>query len=145
MKKKITFQVNEVEDDEYGGKVTKWVDYVTVWANIYPVRADKDFFGDKVEGRVTHIVEIRFRPDLKTEMRAIFYESFHEHGSLDTSYLTQQNDGKIELQNSGGIVLDRFKTTPHIYKIRGIQNKLTKSKKDNYRYMQVLCEEYVTT
>lgn len=146
---KITFQINKKVSDGRGGYTNNWVDYsANQWGNIYPVSVSKRFFAEKIESPITHIVETRYRPDLRTDMRIEWFETYHEHGLLDTSYLQTEDGGKILQQNEGGIVLDRFKSTRHEYKIIGIKNRLAgnhlgKYRKVNNRYIIIEVQENV--
>ena len=144
---KITFQINQKTKDGRGGFENNWIDFsANQWGNIYPLDVRKRFFSDKVDSTVTHIVETRYRADIMPDMRILWLETYHEHGLLDTSYLHTQDNGQIQQQNDGGIVLKRFKSTPHDYKIIGIKNRLAgnhlgKYRKVNNRYLIIEVQE----
>lgn len=70
LNRRIFFQQAGVEtDDGYGGKVKTWVNCGEAWAKIEPLTGREYFFAHQIQAEVTHRVTIRFRQDVKEDMR----------------------------------------------------------------------------
>jgi SPP1 family predicted phage head-tail adaptor len=70
--------------DGGGGAILSWSLVAEVWAAIWPRTSDETFELDRLAGRATHDVWIRFRSDIKPEMRIRFGPRvFDVRGVLD--------------------------------------------------------------
>lgn len=70
--------------DGGGGAVITWTLVAEVWAAIWPRSADEGLTLDRVAGRATHDIWIRFRSDVKPEMRIRFgARVFDIRGAID--------------------------------------------------------------
>ncbi|MEQ1672838.1 MAG: phage head closure protein [Hyphomicrobium sp.] len=58
--------------DGGGGAVITWTQIAEVWAAIWPRSNDEQFESDRMAGKATHDIWIRFRSDVKPEMRIRF-------------------------------------------------------------------------
>ena len=70
--------------DGGGGAVIAWTVLGEVWAAIWPRNASEKFELDRVAGRATHDIWIRFRSDVRPEMRIRFgARTFDIRGLID--------------------------------------------------------------
>lgn len=58
--------------DGGGGATISWTLVADVWAAIWPRNSDEMFELDRVAGKATHDIWIRFRSDVKPDMRIRF-------------------------------------------------------------------------
>lgn len=58
--------------DGGGGSTTFWSVVAEVWAAIWPRSSDEALELDRVAGKATHDIWIRYRSDMKPEMRITF-------------------------------------------------------------------------
>ncbi|MBK9077731.1 MAG: phage head closure protein [Hyphomicrobium sp.] len=58
--------------DGGGGAVLTWTAAAQVWAAIWTRTSDETFEADRIAGRATHDIWIRYRSDVKPEMRVRF-------------------------------------------------------------------------
>lgn len=58
--------------DGGGGAIVTYVHVAEVWAAIWPRTASEDLALDRVAGKATHDVWMRYRADVKPEMRLRF-------------------------------------------------------------------------
>ncbi len=65
----ITIQRPAKIDDEGGGKRVVWQDVATVWARIKPVSSRERFFAGQNVAEISHKIYIRYRADIKNNMR----------------------------------------------------------------------------
>ena len=81
----ITIQTPTRTTDSHGGATVTWATHYQTWANIEPVSAGQQWFGEQLEHRVAHRVWVREpQSSLNTKMR-ISWDSriFHIHGFKD--------------------------------------------------------------
>ncbi|HUS97217.1 MAG TPA: phage head closure protein [Hyphomicrobiaceae bacterium] len=52
-----------------GGATEAWQEVATVWGSLGPLRGGEPVAGDAIEARVLHDITMRYRPDVKAEMR----------------------------------------------------------------------------
>ena len=66
LKHRITIQVKTEAPDGMGGVVVTWPekDWVEVWAGVIPLRGEELVEAMKLEGKVTHRIEMRYRRQL---------------------------------------------------------------------------------
>ena len=70
--------------DGGGGSSVTWTLAAEVWAAIWPRTSDENFELDRVAGRATHDIWIRYRGDVRPEMRIRFgARTFDIRGVID--------------------------------------------------------------
>jgi SPP1 family predicted phage head-tail adaptor len=69
LRHRIFFQQPVTGDDGYGGKPVTWVNCGEAWARIEPLTGREFFYAHQIQAEVTHRVTIRFRQDIKEDMR----------------------------------------------------------------------------
>jgi SPP1 family predicted phage head-tail adaptor len=69
MRHRIFFQQAIETDDGYGGKVKMWINFTEAWAKIEPLSGREFFFAHQIQAEVTHRITVRFRKDVKEDMR----------------------------------------------------------------------------
>lgn len=57
------------EEDEGGGFTENWVEVAELWADLRPVGGGETLEADRLAGRVTHEVSLRYRPGVQPAMR----------------------------------------------------------------------------
>jgi SPP1 family predicted phage head-tail adaptor len=62
--------------DSYGQELTNWTDWpsagATTWAEIAPAAGREMAQAGAVEGEITHVITIRYRPGVHAKMRAVY-------------------------------------------------------------------------
>ena len=58
--------------DAIGGADNDWQFHANVWAHMQPVLERERLYGDAVDGFATHIITLRYRDDVITDMRFRF-------------------------------------------------------------------------
>ncbi len=58
--------------DGGGGAVESWVATAEVWAAVTPQAGSEHVAAEAVEGRITHVIDLRYRPGLAPAMRLRF-------------------------------------------------------------------------
>ena len=66
---RIVIEEPAVLPDGAGGEMRTFLPLATVWAAVTPVRAEAVTEGDRLGGRITHRVTIRWRADVTGGMR----------------------------------------------------------------------------
>jgi SPP1 family predicted phage head-tail adaptor len=69
LKHRITIETMERTGDGGGGATVTWNAVADVWAAVWSRDATENFVLDRVAGRATHDVWLRYRTDIKPEMR----------------------------------------------------------------------------
>lgn len=72
LRHRIVIERPERTSDGAGGSITEWIAVAEVWAAIWSRSADENFTLDRVAGTATHDVWIRYRGDVRPEMRIRF-------------------------------------------------------------------------
>lgn len=54
-----------------GDSITTWVDVVTTWASVEPLRSDELWKAQQVQANVSHRVKIRYREGITPDMRIV--------------------------------------------------------------------------
>ena len=75
MRHKLKIQSTSRIADGGGGSSTTFSTVANVFGNIKPQSGSERFFGEQLEGRVTHIITIRFRRGVSHANRVV-YEHF---------------------------------------------------------------------
>lgn len=65
-----------VETNDYGEVIDQWDDITTTRAAIYPISGKEFFSAEKINSKVTHKVNVRYLPNITTDMRVKFGERF---------------------------------------------------------------------
>jgi SPP1 family predicted phage head-tail adaptor len=80
----ITFQKKSGEQNDYGEVINQWEDVTTTRASIYPISGKEFFSAEKINSEVTHKVNLRYLPNITTDMRVKFRErSFHIESAIN--------------------------------------------------------------
>ncbi len=69
LRQRLTLQQEMRTSDEAGGYTRSWIDIADLWAEIIPMRGSEKVFGNQVQAAVTHKIKLRYREDVKPEMR----------------------------------------------------------------------------
>jgi SPP1 family predicted phage head-tail adaptor len=72
----ITFQKKSVDTNDYGEVIDQWDNITTTRAAIYPISGKEFFSAEKINSEVTHKVNVRYLPNITTDMRVKFGERF---------------------------------------------------------------------
>ncbi|MCK5605440.1 phage head closure protein [Candidatus Pacearchaeota archaeon] len=66
LKQRLTIQVKTETPDGMGGAIVEWLekDWTEVWAAVIPLRGEELVESMKLEGKVTHRIEMRYRRQL---------------------------------------------------------------------------------
>jgi SPP1 family predicted phage head-tail adaptor len=80
----ITFQKKSGEQNDYGEVIDHWEDITTTRAAVYPISGKEFFSAEKINGEVTHKVNLRYLPNISTDMRVKFGErSFNIESAIN--------------------------------------------------------------
>ena len=66
---RLTLEELEREADEGGGFTETWVEVATLSADLRPIGGGEGVEADRLAGRVTHEVSLRYRPGIVPAMR----------------------------------------------------------------------------
>lgn len=66
---RITFQKEVKVSDGYKGFTVTWQDVITVWASVDPLSGREYFYAHQIQNAISHRIRIRYRTDIKEEMR----------------------------------------------------------------------------
>lgn len=69
LRHRIVIERAERTSDGAGGSTMEWEQFAQVWAAIWSRKADEEFRLDRIAGTATHDIWIRFRPDVRPDMR----------------------------------------------------------------------------
>lgn len=58
--------------DAHGGFVEEWLDVVSVWGSVEPLRAVEILRANQVDARITHRITTRYQHGVTTAMRVLF-------------------------------------------------------------------------
>jgi SPP1 family predicted phage head-tail adaptor len=72
LRHRVTIQQEAVIKGALGGQAKSWVDVVTVWEAVEPIRGREFFAAQQVNSEVTHRVTIRYRTGVTAKMRLVF-------------------------------------------------------------------------
>lgn len=72
LRHRVRLQRQEIADDLAGGDDVSFVDVATMWANV-STTGGREFYGaKKLNGELTHQVEIRHRAEVRAGMRFVY-------------------------------------------------------------------------
>lgn len=84
LRHRVTVEVPVATPDGEGGETIVWTPLATIWAEIRPRAAREAVNAHQTEVRTTHIVRVRYRPDILPTMRVVSgTRIFAIHGVLD--------------------------------------------------------------
>lgn len=69
LRHRLTLEQLQREDDDGGGFIESWVAVTELWADVRPVGGSESVEADRIAGRVTHEVSLRYRPGVQAAMR----------------------------------------------------------------------------
>lgn len=69
LRERLTFEAPSRVSDGGGGAAVTWTEVAAVWARIRPRSGDESFALDRVAGRLSHEIVIRYRSDVTLAMR----------------------------------------------------------------------------
>jgi SPP1 family predicted phage head-tail adaptor len=69
LRHRLTLEELQREDDEGGGFTETWVEVAELWADLRPINGSEAVEADRLAGRVTHQVLLRYRPGVQPAMR----------------------------------------------------------------------------
>ena len=69
LRHRLTLETPVRVDDGGGGVTLTWSAVATLWASIQPGSGNEVFAGDRLTGRITHEIRIRYRPGVTPDMR----------------------------------------------------------------------------
>ena len=72
--RRITIEVNNEVQDEFGGLTPLWAPFATVWARVAPVTGKETFLSDQVTASADTLFRIRYLVGLDTKMRIVYNE-----------------------------------------------------------------------
>jgi SPP1 family predicted phage head-tail adaptor len=72
LRHRVTIESATRTSDGAGGATVAWEPIAEVWAAIWPRTVDEDFTLDRVAGTASHDIWIRYRADVKPDMRIRF-------------------------------------------------------------------------
>lgn len=82
MRHRITIQRYTATPDDGGGSVIVWQDVSDVFASILPSRAQESLFAEQMREVTSHLITIRYRPDLTHKDRLI--HTVYANGGFQT-------------------------------------------------------------
>ena len=98
LRHRLTFQTATETRDAQGGVTKTWVDTVTVWGDVAPIRAREYLNADQIRADITHQVIIRQYPGLTTKQRMKWTDDgtdryFHIESIIDM----EERDRKLQI------------------------------------------------
>lgn len=69
LRHRLTLEAPGLLPDGAGGETVTFTPVATVWAAVRPGSGSEDLAHDRLSGRVSHVVDIRYRDDVSPEMR----------------------------------------------------------------------------
>ena len=69
LRHRLTLEELRREEDEGGGFIESWAAAATLFANIRPLSGTETVEADRLAGRVTHEIVLRYRPGVLPAMR----------------------------------------------------------------------------
>ena len=69
LRHRLTLEQLQREDDDGGGFTESWVEVATLFADLRPVGGSENVEADRLAGRVTHEVSLRYRAGVQPAMR----------------------------------------------------------------------------
>ncbi|MDA0780673.1 MAG: phage head closure protein [Rickettsiales bacterium] len=72
MRERVKFQTESDVADGGGGFTATWINHVTVWGKVSPVKIDEEAQADQLQAEVLYKIKIRYRSDLSEKMRIVW-------------------------------------------------------------------------
>jgi len=72
LRHRVTFQEPVNGFDSWGGPITTWVDYKTLWAEVIYMSGNEYWAARQANSEVQGRVRIRYRDDIKPTMRMVY-------------------------------------------------------------------------
>jgi SPP1 family predicted phage head-tail adaptor len=72
LRRRITIQSRDSQQDTFGQQSTSWVDVLSCWAQISPANGREQLAGDAQQAETTHRITIRYRPGITAAMRVVY-------------------------------------------------------------------------
>lgn len=69
LRDRVSIEAASRTSDGGGGASVTWVKVAEAWAAVRPVSGSESFIADRLEGRITHDIWLRYRPGLDPGMR----------------------------------------------------------------------------
>ena len=69
LRHRLALEEIQREEDEGGGFTETWVEVAELWADLRPAAGGESVESDRLTGRVTHEVSLRYRPGVQPAMR----------------------------------------------------------------------------
>lgn len=86
LKNRVTFQTLDKIKDEYGDSVEGWSEFKTLWAEVFDRSGSQLITTEQIKNSVTTRFRIRYRSDLKEDMRILFRgQAYDIESILDVS------------------------------------------------------------
>lgn len=90
----VIFQKKTDVQNNYGEEEDNWIDVLKTRAGIYPLSGKEFFAAEKVNGEITHKINLRYTPGVTSDMRIKFGERVFELISPPINF----QEKNIELQ-----------------------------------------------
>lgn len=69
LNRRITIQQRTAGSDSYGQPVESWIDVVSVWANVRPIKGRELLIAQSMKSEAIVNIDIRYRPGIDASMR----------------------------------------------------------------------------
>ena len=74
----ITIEDPTVTQDDFGGEVTTWTEFATVWAQRVDMKARERFNSDQIQAKEMTTWRIRFLDGIQPDMRIVYFGKVYE-------------------------------------------------------------------
>lgn len=71
LRTRVSIELQSRQPDGQGGWLVTWVAVADVWAGIWPRSVGESVQHDRPAGTATHDIWLRYRPNIKPEMRIV--------------------------------------------------------------------------
>ena len=71
LREPIALQRETSSDDDFGGQIKSFTTYANTKAHVMPLSGREAVFGMQLEGRLSHRIFMRYRPDLQPKDRIV--------------------------------------------------------------------------
>ena len=86
LRQRIQLQSKATTADRTGTPTETWATYDTVWAEVKPLRGQEQQQGDQVQGRMTHLVTLRYHSSITIEHRIYFDSRYFDINAVANVY-----------------------------------------------------------
>lgn len=69
LRQRVFIQQPVTEEDGYGGKPVTWITVGSAWAKVEPLSGREYFFAHQIQAEVSHRITLRYRQDVREDMR----------------------------------------------------------------------------